>query len=142
IQRLPTRSSTAIVIAYADSDGWYHHQLVQPLTSSHDAARDVLSGPGRCGQGTALGGYLDRCGPGPRQPLLVISPYAKRNTVDHTLTTQVSVTRFIEDNWLHSQRLGGGSFDATAGSLSGLFDFANPDIRPLILDPSTGLLVS
>ncbi|MDT4971444.1 MAG: phospholipase [Pseudonocardiales bacterium] len=142
IQRLPTWSSTAIVIAYDDSDGWYDHQLVQPLNSSHDAARDVLSGPGRCGQGTALGGYLDRCGPGPRQPLLVISPYAKRNTVDHTLTTQVSVTRFIEDNWLHSQRLGGGSFDATAGSLSGLFDFANPDIRPLILDPSTGLLVS
>ena len=116
--------------------------MLEPLNSSTDPARDELSGPGRCGHGTALGGYLDRCGPGPRQPLLVISPYAKRNTVDHSLTTQVSITRFIEDNWLHSQRLGDGSFDATAGSLSGLFDFAHPDVTPLILDPGTGLPVS
>ncbi|PZS15115.1 MAG: hypothetical protein DLM57_13325 [Pseudonocardiales bacterium] len=51
----------------------------------------------------------------PRQPLLVISPDAKRNAVDHTLTTPVSVTRLIEDNWLHGKLLGGGSFDAAAG---------------------------
>jgi phospholipase C len=142
IQRLPTWSSTAIVIAYDDSDGWYDHQMVQPLNPSHDPARDVLSGPGHCGQGTPLGGFQDRCGPGPRQPLLVISPYAKGNAVDHTLTTQVSITRFIEDNWLGKKRLGGGSFDATAGLLSGLFDFDHPDVRPLFLDPVTGLPAS
>ena len=45
------------------------------------------------------GGYADRCGPGPRQPLVVISPYAKKNYVDHTQTDQASILRFIEDNW-------------------------------------------
>jgi phospholipase C len=139
IQRLPTWSSTAIIIAYDDSDGWYDHQTTPILNSSDDKSQDELSGPGRCGRGVPLDGYLDRCGPGPRQPFLVISPYAERNTVDHTLTTQVSITRFIEDNWLRGQRLGDGSFDATAGSLSGFFDFAQPMRRTLLLDPATGL---
>jgi hypothetical protein len=42
----------------------------------------------------------------------------------HTLTDQSSVLRFIEDNW-KTGRIGGGSFDALAGSLSGLFDFSH-----------------
>ena len=41
-----------------------------------------------------------------------------------------SVVRFIEDNWLHGQRLGGGSFDATAGSIASLFDFTRTTPRP------------
>ncbi len=47
----------------------------------------------------SAGAYQDRCGYGPRLPFLVISPYAKQNNVDHTLTDQTSVLRFIEDNW-------------------------------------------
>jgi phospholipase C len=68
----------------------------------------------------------------------VISPFARRNYVDHGLTDQTSVLRFIEDNWLHGERVGGGSFDAIAGSLNNMFDFAHPDARPYILDKSTG----
>ena len=50
-----------------------------------------------------------------------------------------SVVRFIEDNWLHGQRLGGGSFDATAGSINGLFDFSGSGkTAALYLDPSNG----
>ena len=80
-----------------------------------------------------------RCGYGTRQPLLVISPYAKTNYVDHTLTDQTSVMRFIEDNWMAGQRLGGGSFDAIAGSLDGMFDWSKPRTDTLILDPKTGV---
>ena len=80
----------------------------------------------------AAGGYLDRCGPGPRLPLLVVSPYAKRDYIDHTQTTQASVLRFIEDNWRTGQ-IGDGSFDATAGSLAGMFDFAPPQQREVLL---------
>ena len=127
------------MIAYDDSDGWYDHVMTQPLNSSSDPVRDTLTSPGHCGSGAALGGYLDRCGPGPRQPLLVISPYSRINWIDHALTTQVSITRFIEDNWLRGQRLGGGSFDATAGSLLGLFDLVHPRLTRLLLDPLTGL---
>jgi len=42
-----------------------------------------------------------RCGYGPRLPLLVISPWAKHNFVDHRVTDQSSIIRFIEDNWLN-----------------------------------------
>jgi phospholipase C len=53
------------------------------------------------------------------------------------------VVRFIEDNWLHGARLGGGSFDATAGSIDGLFDFKNGgNNAALYLDPKTGTPLS
>jgi phospholipase C len=56
------------------------------------------------------------------------------------------VVRFIEDNWLDGQRLGGGSFDATSGSIMGMFDFNRPGFghdeqRKLFVDPSTGEVV-
>ena len=65
-----------------------------------------------------------RCGYGERLPLLVISSFAKENYVDHTLVDQTSVLRFIEDNWT-LPRLDHGSFDAEAGSLLNMFDFAS-----------------
>ena len=40
-----------------------------------------------------------RCGPGPRLPLLVVSPYARRTSSTTRMTEQASITRFIEDNW-------------------------------------------
>jgi phospholipase C len=129
--------STAIILAYDDSDGWYDHQ-VSPIVNDSQSPQDALSGDGLCGTGIPLAGYQDRCGHGPRQPLLVISPYSKVNAVDHHLTDQTSILRFIEDNWLNSQRIGGGSFDALAGSLHGLFDFARPHPHPLYLNPATG----
>lgn len=67
---------------------------------------------------------------------------AKANTVDHTLTDQSSVTRFIEDNWSLGRIA--GSFDALAGPFTGMLDLthphgAPPNPRPLMLDPTTGL---
>jgi phospholipase C len=80
-----------------------------------------------------------RCGYGPRQPFLVISPYAKRNFVDHTITDQSSVVKFIEDNWLGGERIA-GSFDSVAGSITNMFDFdhCRNEEGILILDPTTG----
>jgi phospholipase C len=69
----------------------------------------------------------------------VISPYAKQNYVSHDRISQASVVRFIEDNWLKGERLGGGSFDATAGSIDDMFDFHQGDRNDkLILDRFTG----
>jgi phospholipase C len=71
---------------------------------------------------------------------LVISPFAKANFVDHTLTDQSSVIRFIEENW-GTGGIGGGSFDQLAGSLSNMFEFAGGNAvgtRRLLLDPATG----
>jgi phospholipase C len=76
----------------------------------------------------------------------VISPFAKQNYVDHTLTDQSSVLRFIEDNWLSGARIQpGGSFDTIAGPLDNMFDFDDRDEegpRKLVLDEATGVVIS
>ena len=113
------------MINYDDSDGWYDHVMPPIINSSADPATDALNGPGVCGNGTPLSGYQDRCGYGQRLPMMVISPYAKVNYIDNTATDQSSITRFIEDNWLGGQRIGGGSFDALAGSLGGMLSFGH-----------------
>jgi phospholipase C len=134
--------STAIVVTYDDSDGWYDHQNSPRVNGSHTAqdAAVCTSTP------VVLGGYPDRCGYGMRVPLLVISPYTRANYVSHNLTDQASVVSFIEDNWLSGQRLGGGSFDRIAGRLAGrggVLDFhAQPQFGRVLLDPTTGEVVS
>ncbi len=77
---------TAIVIAYDDSDGWYDH-VMDPLVNQSQVSDDALTGTGLCGGNTASTSQ-GRCGYGPRTPLVVISPYAKQNFVDHQITDQ------------------------------------------------------
>ncbi len=132
------------MIAYDDSDGWYDH-VMGPIVRSSDGPSDALNGPGQCGHVPATpptGFENDRCGFGPRLPLLVISPWAKQNYVDNTLTDQSSITKFIEDNW-ELGRVGGGSTDAVAGSLGNMFDFNpnGPRAPKLTLDETTGEVV-
>jgi phospholipase C len=141
LQKAPTWRHTAVVIAYDDSDGWYDHQMGPIVNQSNDPAHDALTSANTCGTRSerVAGGYQDRCGYGPRLPLLVVSPYAKANFVDHSTTDQSSILRFIEDNW-GTGRIGNFSFDAKADSLAGLFDFTQhgQGSRTLLLDPSTG----
>jgi phospholipase C len=138
LQRTPAWRDTAVVIAYDDSDGWYDHAYSGIVNPSRTVA-DALTGPGMCGTGTRLAGEQGRCGYGPRLPFLVVSPWARSNAVDHSLTDQSSVIRFVEDNWglprIH------GSADRLAGDLDRMFDFSAGHPRnaaPLILDPATG----
>ncbi|MFC0554581.1 phospholipase C [Planotetraspora thailandica] len=138
IQKSKDWASTAIVIAYDDSDGWYDHKAAPIVNGSADATQDSSA---LCGKAKIAGGYDDRCGYGPRTPLLVISPYSKVNHVDHTLTDQTSVLRFIEDNW-NLGRIGDQSYDSRAGSLKGMFDFHKPQAETVILNPTTGAVVS
>jgi len=162
VQNSPYWADTAIVILYDDSDGWYDHQMPPVVNSSFNSAVDTLNGPGVCKTSNGfqqgkpdpapmLNGNFGqpvwgRCGYGTRMPLLVVSPFARRNFVDHTLTDQTSVLRFVEDNWLDGQRIQpGGSFDTIAGSLSNMFDFDHPfegERRRLILNETTGAVVS
>lgn len=146
LQSMPEWSSTALIVLYDDSDGWYDHQLGTIVNGSNTSA-DALSGPGNCGSGAnALAGLnpatahaQGRCGYGPRQPLMVISPWAQHNFVDHSVTDQTSVIRFIEDNWLGGQRIGTGSFDAVADSITSLFDFNQTiSTTPYLLNEKTG----
>jgi phospholipase C len=146
LQKTPDWKNTAVIISYDDSDGWYDHAY-SGVTNPSGSVADALTGPGSCGAGDSLGGQQGRCGYGPRLPLLVISPWAKRNAIDHTRTDQSSIIKFVEDNWqlprIH------GSFDSIAGNLDGLFDFAAkhgpgngyrraPNAARYLLDPATG----
>jgi phospholipase C len=120
-----------------------------PIVNTSACTADALTAPGFCGSGAnSLPGLnpanLDaqgRCGYGPRLPLLVISPWAQQNFVDHTVTDQSSIIHFIEDNWLGGTRIGQGSYDGIASSISQMFNFTK--IRTgnnsvLFLNPSTG----
>jgi len=141
LQRLPEWSSMAILITYDDSDGWYDHVMPPIVNKSNDPANDSLMGStGLCGK-PAAGAYLDRCGYGTRLPFLAISPFAKQNFVDSTLTDVTSILRFIEDNWSLG-RLGDQSFDAIAGPILNMFQFAGAPAPKVFLDPDTGLLTS
>ena len=150
--------STAVVVLYDDSDGWYDHTMDPVINQSSGTASipdndDALSSQntsvkpatGACGVTPTTGptaGIMGLCGYGQRQPLLVISPWAKTNYVDHRITDQSSVLRFIEDNW-DLGRLGGTSNDWRAGTLNGMFDFDDNhhhfgEDRKLFLNESTG----
>ena len=137
LQQCPLWEHTAVILTYDDSDGWYDH--VMPVIINPSAtASDALNGPGVCGNGSPLAGLQGRCGYGPRLPMLVISPWAKANFADSTLTDQSSIIRFIEDNWSLG-RIGGGSYDALAGPLTNMFDFQSGGKNPpLMLNPITG----
>ena len=144
LEQQPEWKNSAVIVTWDDSDGWYDHAFVKPTNASFDSQADQLDGSGKCGTGTPQAGVdgkpvNGRCGPGTRIPFLVVSPWAKQNFVSHTPISQASVVRFIEDNWLRGQRLGGGSFDATSGSLMDMFDFkGHRRDTALYLDPATG----
>jgi phospholipase C len=172
---------TAVIVNYDDSDGWYDHVLgpnvshsanlvagnddatvdandslipTLPLsTSTTPADPGAIPTSGVCGPapiGAPPG--AGRCGYGPRLPFLVISPWAKMNFVDHTITDQTSSLAFIESNWglgfidgttlPEGAQLGSFSFDQLAGSIFGMFDFTVPfNGEPLVLNPLTGQVV-
>jgi len=138
-------NDTAVIIAWDDSDGWYDHQMGTIVIQSN-VSDDQLLGPGNCGSPKAndvSGGTQNgRCGFGPRLPLLVISPWAKPNFIDDTITDQSSILRFIEDNW-NLGRIANGSTDAIAGTLNNMFNFSEegPHAHRLILDPQTGTVI-
>ena len=141
IQQSKNWDNTAVVLAYDDSDGWYDHVAAQPKnasTGTDDAAWCLNAAANGV---PAAGGYADRCGPGPRQPLVVISPFAKKNFVDHTETDQASILRFIEDNW-HTGTIGDSSADATAGSMNAMFNFHHERNDKVLLNEQTGAVAS
>jgi phospholipase C len=139
--------STAVIIAWDDSDGWFDHVTGPIVNASAGAGVDFLAGV-NCGTPPA-GAFQARCGYGPRLPLLVVSPFARENHVDHNVTDQSSILRFVEDNWnldlidgASAPPKGQTSFDRLAGSLQGMFNFERRRDHRVLLDPSTGEVVS
>jgi len=177
IEQSPEWKDTAVFIMYDDTDGWYDHAAspivnqtamatgtdngefnandsfipALPISASDvPASPSAISTSGVCGTASKKNGEsIPRCGYGPRMPFLVISPWAKKNYVDHTITDQTSSLAFIEYNWDLGTIDGPkppaqfkASFDRLSGSILGMFDFegkSNTDL--LILDEDTGTVV-
>lgn len=73
--------STAIIVLWDESGGWYDH-VPPPQLSVADSG--ILPG----GQGLGM-----------RVPVMIISPYAKTNYISHQQMDFVSILRFIQWNW-------------------------------------------
>jgi phospholipase C len=141
-------SSTAIFIAYDDSDGFYDQ--VSPPILNFDSAiipGPVVGGvqwPGNMCQpapdapNPSISATPGRCGYGPRLPMLVLSPWVKANTVDSTTMSTDAILRFIEDRFAGGERISSTSLDNIAGSLTDVFSASQPHLDPLILNPKTG----
>jgi phospholipase C len=140
-------ANTAIIISYDDSDGWYDHltDFVNGSATTSDSTFCTQSAALLTGVASGTAPVQGRCGHGPRLPLLVISPWVNKNYVDNTPTDQSSIPRFIEDVFLNSQRIGGGSYDASAGTLMNMFNFTStvaPNPNVVTLNPTTGAVTS
>ncbi|HZT97703.1 MAG TPA: alkaline phosphatase family protein [Chloroflexota bacterium] len=137
LQQLPSWSSTAVIIAYDDSDGWYDH-VFAPVANHSSSSLDVYCG-------SVSNGAPARCGYGPRLPFLVISPWAKQNYVSQQITDQSSIISFAEYNWRLPSPIDAESADAKAGSILDMFDFNQSASQvaghKLFVDPRTGRVV-
>jgi len=158
LQRSAEWESTAVFIAWDDSDGWYDHATPPLVNPSAAMGFDAVSSDngGNCGS-PKPGALQARCGFGPRLVLNMVSPWSKVNYVDHTLTDQSSLLRFIEDNWGLNYIDGPAkrdaangrrqpnfnvfpekqSFDVVTGSFDNLFD-DEPHMQRFFLDPVSG----
>jgi phospholipase C len=126
VMRGPNWSSTAIFLSWDDWGGFYDH-VAPPRVD--------------------VNGY------GLRVPAIVISPYARQGSVDHQTLSFDAYDKFIEDVFLHGQRLDpatDGRPDprpdvredvAILGDLSADFDFTQPPRPPVLLPvhPATTL---
>jgi phospholipase C len=88
--------SSAFLLEYADSGGWYDH-VPPPVVNGVRA--------------------------GVRVPAILISPYSPPGSVDSTVFTSSSVLRFIESNWKVAPLT---SQDRHAADLASAFDFTQP----------------
>jgi phospholipase C len=156
LERSPDWGSTAVIIAYDDSDGWYDHAVDgirnPSLSPADNLTNTTFSEPtsGQCGpsrQTTApLGGEQGRCGLGPRLPLLVISPFARHDYIDHDVSDQSSIINLIEYNWNLPAIAGSADRLLTAADngehvkfdLAGMFRWGEDRSSKLFLNPITG----
>jgi len=103
IMQGPNWSSTVIFITWDDFGGLYDH--VPPP-------------------------QLDQFGLGPRVPLLIISPYAKRGYISHTVYEHSSILKFVETRYaLPPLTLR----DSASSNMLDSFDFTQPPQPPLVL---------
>ena len=122
-------SNSALILTYDESGGLYDHVSPQPEPSP-DGIKPLDLQPGDiCNKGTT-GPTCDFVFSGDRVPLVVVSPFAKKNYVSHTPADFTAILKFIETrfNLPPLTKRDGAQMDMTE-----FFDFNNP---PWITPPT------
>ncbi len=114
---------SALIFTYDEAGGFYDHVPPQPMPSPDGiqpmdlVAGDICDAPGQIGTGTCDFTYT-----GYRVPMIVISPYAKKNYVSHTVFDYTAMLKLIETRFnvpALTRR------DAAQADMSEFFDFVN-----------------
>lgn len=119
---------TALIVAFDETGGWWDH--VAPPDLGGQFATWVGDQPNLTGcQYPGDGLPCGEAGLGPRMPVLVISPYARRAFLDHDLMDTASLVNWVE--WNHRLPALGvwGDRDRRAVSLRGAFQFGDAGAR-------------
>lgn len=82
---------------------------------------------------------VDTFGLGPRVPMLIISPYARKNYISTTQYEYSSVLKFIEERFGLPAL---GARDAAANDITDSFNFSQKPLAPLVLTTRTCPIVS
>jgi phospholipase C len=94
LMQSPAWKDSVFIFTYDEYGGLYDHVAPQP-TVSPDGIKPVDLNPGDvCTKGT--GPICDFIYTGYRVPLLVISPFTKKNYVSHTIADTTAILRLIE----------------------------------------------
>ena len=112
---------SAFILTFDESGGFYDHVAPQP-TVSPDGIKPVDLLPNDVCT-TTTGPTCDFVYTGYRLPLLVVSPYAKKNYVDHTVADTTAILKLIETRFnlpALTKR------DAAQPDMTEFFDFQNP----------------
>lgn len=91
-------SSSVLFWTYDEAGGLYDHVPPQQAVSP-DGIKPVDLLSGDICTGGKTGPTCDFTWTGYRVPLVVISPYAKKNYVDHTVADSTAILKFIETRW-------------------------------------------
>jgi LPXTG-motif cell wall-anchored protein len=100
IQKSPAWKDTAIIVTYDENGGFWDH--VAPPK-------------------------MDQWGPGSRVPALIISPYARKGYVDHTVMDTTSILAFIENRYGLEPL---GTREGQTGNMLSAFDFSQNPSQP------------
>jgi phospholipase C len=119
----PSWKDSALIFSYDEGGGFYDHVSPQPAVSP-DGIKPLDLQPGDICDTTATmgGGTCDFTWTGFRVPLIVVSPFAKKNYVSHTVRDHTSILKLIESRFglaALTQR------DAAQADMSEFFDFVN-----------------
>jgi len=119
----PNWKDSAMIFTYDEFGGFYDHVSPQPMPSPDGILPidlkpgDACDGSGQLGTGTCNFNWT-----GYRVPLIVISPFAKKNFVSHTVRDFTAVLKLIETRFnvpaLNAR-------DAAQPSMNEFFDFTN-----------------